>query len=291
MDNRLSVHPVAGSRGGESFLVTSRKSAILVETGYSFSSGRLVDNIRSVLGDRKLDYILLTHSHYDHAGGTPTVKEAFPDAVIAASEICAHVFTKPGALAAMHEMNTSAAMVAGLDNGGPDLTSRLAVDLICAEGDTIKTSDLSIRVMKAKGHTRCCLSYYFEDDSLYIANESAGCQVGPTFQAAFLVSYKDALATIESIKKLAPKYILSPHYKVLSETESAEYPVIAEEVATEAAEFVLSRHRAGQSFEEIYEAFFKRYFTQAIQATGLQPQAAFEANAQAMIPRLIAEMS
>jgi len=291
MDNRLTCTSVTGVKGGESFLITSKESAVLVETGFGCSADKTVSNLKRELDGRKLDHILLTHSHYDHAGGTPAIKAAFPEATIVASETCAYVFTRPGALATIRKMDLSAAEMAGLKDPGPDLTPELSVDLIRNVGDEIKTQDLTIKVISGLGHTRCCQSYFFEEDSLLVATESSGCQVATSFQAAFLVSYKEALLTIEMIRQLAPRYILSPHYRVLTESESAEYPNKAKKEATETADFILSRHKAGASFDEIYSDFVEKYYNQTIRSSGYQPRFAFEVNAKALIPRLIEEMA
>ena len=292
MNNKLTVTPVTGMTGGESFLVTSDGSAVLVETGYSCSSGLLEENIRKALDGRPLDYILLTHSHYDHAGGTPRIKAAWPDAKVVATVACANVFTRPGALNAMREMEINAAEVNGFTDPGPDMTSKLAVDITCTDGDVIRTGDLSIRVVYAPGHTRCCTSYLFEEDSLMVATESTGIDVDGEIQPTFMVSYKDALDTIDSLERIAPKYILLPHFRILNENESERFPAKAKKAAIECADFVMSRHEAGLSLDDIFGQFVEHYYNEHINTLTLRyPLAAFVTNMKVMIPRLIAELT
>ena len=64
-----TVTNVGPVNGGEGFLFVSENTTFLLDDGFSFCGNALVDNIKKVLGDRGLDYILLTHSHYDHVGG------------------------------------------------------------------------------------------------------------------------------------------------------------------------------------------------------------------------------
>ena len=76
---------VGGRPGGDAFLLLTEGHAALVDSGYAFCAGEMVEKIRQNLGERRLDYILLTHSHYDHASGSPNAAEAFPEARVVAS--------------------------------------------------------------------------------------------------------------------------------------------------------------------------------------------------------------
>ncbi|HOX26007.1 MAG TPA: MBL fold metallo-hydrolase [Candidatus Krumholzibacteria bacterium] len=53
--------------------------AFLVDPGPTSTAPRLIERLRA-LGVARLDFILLTHIHLDHAGGTALLVDAFPDA-------------------------------------------------------------------------------------------------------------------------------------------------------------------------------------------------------------------
>jgi metal-dependent hydrolase (beta-lactamase superfamily II) len=55
---------------GKTFLIDDGKTSILYDTGFGFTGDKVANNIKAVLKERKLDYIFLTHSHYDHALGS-----------------------------------------------------------------------------------------------------------------------------------------------------------------------------------------------------------------------------
>ena len=58
------------------YLVTGDRN-MLVDTGSGKGHDRVVAGIRSVLGDARLDMIVLTHCHYDHVGGLGMLMEEF----------------------------------------------------------------------------------------------------------------------------------------------------------------------------------------------------------------------
>lgn len=58
------------------FLVTGGKMNILVDTGPRFMRKRLLRNL-SMLDIRNIDYLVVTHAHFDHAGNAAYLRETF----------------------------------------------------------------------------------------------------------------------------------------------------------------------------------------------------------------------
>ena len=82
--NDLKITDVRVQKGDSAFLIDDGETAILYDTGFGFTGYGVAENIRAVLGERKLDYIFLTHSHYDHALGSAYILRRYPDAKVAA---------------------------------------------------------------------------------------------------------------------------------------------------------------------------------------------------------------
>jgi glyoxylase-like metal-dependent hydrolase (beta-lactamase superfamily II) len=280
---------VSWNPGGTSHLLITKESAFLCDTGFAFCAAETIANIEAALEDqRKLDYILLTHSHFDHAGGVPVISRAFPEAKIVASSYAAEVFTRPGARGAIHDMDVAGARFFGREPV-EDTTAELRVDIEVNDGDVIRTADETIRVYDTHGHTNCSVSYYFENESLLVTSESSGFKFGDVVWPAFLTSYRDSLESIALVERLAPEHLLLPHAGLISGGEAKAYPAAVREETERKADFVMSRHNAGMSDDEIADEFTTAYFYGAIMDTGMQPIESFAANAHALIPRLIAE--
>jgi metallo-beta-lactamase class B len=57
------------------FLVSTPKGLILIDTGFAQNVGPLLANVRALGFDpQRIRYILISHGHFDHAGGTAEVK-------------------------------------------------------------------------------------------------------------------------------------------------------------------------------------------------------------------------
>lgn len=67
-----------------SYLCSDEKVAVIdtVKTGY-FKD--YYDNLKEVLGDRKIDYIIVNHTELDHSGSLRELLEKYPDAVVYAT--------------------------------------------------------------------------------------------------------------------------------------------------------------------------------------------------------------
>ncbi|UTB31788.1 MAG: MBL fold metallo-hydrolase [Methanobacterium sp. ERen5] len=58
-----------------SFLVNSNGNYILVDTGPKRSWKKIKSNIEELLGENKLSYLILTHTHFDHAENIAKIKK------------------------------------------------------------------------------------------------------------------------------------------------------------------------------------------------------------------------
>ena len=132
------VRPMSGDSG---FLIDDGKTSILYDTGFGFTGDKLCENVKKILGSRKLDYIFLTHSHYDHALGTVYVQKEYPDAVVVAGEYAAKIFEKPSAKSTMRSLDRKFARKCGVYEY-EDLIDNLKVDVAVKDGDTSSHSTL-----------------------------------------------------------------------------------------------------------------------------------------------------
>src|ERR1700747_705920 len=85
-EKALRVYFVDVEGGQATLFVTPERQSLLVDTGWPGNGGRDADRIVAATkkaGIRKIDYVLVTHYHVDHAGGLPQLAERIPvEAVI-----------------------------------------------------------------------------------------------------------------------------------------------------------------------------------------------------------------
>ena len=155
----LQINDVRVLPGDSGFLVDDGKTSILYDTGYGFTGEGQYENIKRLLGNRKLDYIFLTHSHYDHVLGTVYVKKYYPDAVVVAGEYAAKIFEKPSAKSTMRSLDRKFARKCGVYEY-EDLIDNLKVDVVVTDGQAVFANDIKFKVINLPGHTKCSIGFY-----------------------------------------------------------------------------------------------------------------------------------
>lgn len=198
--SQLRVVPVGAAPGGECYLLFAGGTTLLVDSGFQFYGPQLVEHLRRTLQGRALDYILLTHSHYDHALGSVFCKQAWPEATVVASRYAAGIFQKPHARALMRRLDAYQAAQCSV-TGAPDCIDALRVDLPVENGDRISLDGDTIRIIALPGHTRCCIGFYLETHQILLAPETLGVPIpSGTVMPAHLVGYQ---MTLDAIAKAA----------------------------------------------------------------------------------------
>jgi competence protein ComEC len=77
----LEIYSIDTEGGQATLLVSPSGQTLLIDTGYAGNSGRDADRIAAAAkasGVKKIDYLLLTHHHSDHAGGVHSLLERLP---------------------------------------------------------------------------------------------------------------------------------------------------------------------------------------------------------------------
>lgn len=263
--------------GDSSFLLDDGKVSILVDSGFGFTGEEMTNKIADYLGDRKLDYIFLTHSHYDHVLGSINAALRYPEAKVVAGAYASKIFAKPTARALMHKLDSEFAKECGYGDYA-DLTEHLKVDIEVEDGDTIKTGDLTWQVIGLPGHTKCSVGYYCVEEKLLIGVESLGVYgKNGIVMPSYLVGYQMVMDSIARVKALNPEKILIPHYGVIEGEEAKVYLMASEKSSVEDAKMIKRAILEGKTDEEIVSMLHEKYYFGYIET--IYPIAAFTLNA------------
>ncbi len=105
-------------------------------------------DMETLIGDTKLQYILLTHGHFDHIGGVSEVMKRYhPQLVIAAED--AEMLRSPA---------KSLAAFSGFRK-----QDMMKQDIIVNDGDTLLVGGITVKVIQTPGHTKGSVCYLAED--------------------------------------------------------------------------------------------------------------------------------
>lgn len=65
------------------YLITGINATALIDTGTGFAVKSTIDSLKTNLNGRSLDYVIVTHRHYDHVGGLGAIIKEFSPKVYA----------------------------------------------------------------------------------------------------------------------------------------------------------------------------------------------------------------
>ncbi len=170
---------VAPPLGANVYLILDEKKA-LIDVGGDFSF--IHRAISKYVDVRELDYIILTHTHFDHASATNDLRE------VSKAEVM------------LHEKEYEFAKVQNFSSSffGIDFPS-FEADRLLNEGDEINLGKLRLRVIHTPGHTPGSVCLYDEDEKIMFTGDTVFPNGG--FGRVDFPGGNPALM-IESLKKL-----------------------------------------------------------------------------------------
>ncbi len=284
----LKITDVRALPGDAAFLIDDGKTSILYDTGFAFTGYSVADNIKKELGKRELDYIFLTHSHYDHALGSAYVLQRYPNARVVAGEYAGNIFAKPTARAKMRELDGKFAKECGVLDY-EDLIDNLRVDIAVCDGEVLKCGDMEFTVIALPGHTKCSVGFYLEENKLLLGCETLGVYFGNnTFVPSYLTGFQMTLDSFSKAKKLDIDGILLPHYGFVDKEEAKTYLESSEKVALETAEKIKELLVSGASKEQAMAYFEETFYKDNVKPA--YPIDAFRLNTSIMIELIEKEL-
>lgn len=273
---------VTGGRGGEAILILGSEKTGLYDCGMACFSDRLIENIHNVLDEqnRTLDYIFLSHTHYDHIGALPYLLKEWPDVKVCGGEKAVKVFASEGAKKTMVRLGNAAKEQFGTDI---EITAEgMRVDIVMSDGDSISLGREKVTAFVTKGHTDCSMSYMLDPQKILFASESTGVINGTGFMyPSILKNFDDAVESALKLKKLEVNDIIVPHYGVLEKGAKKTFFDDFIEAAKAERELIFEGIREGLSDEEILERHKAVYWSEARNVN--QPYPAYKLNAEITI--------
>lgn len=280
---------VTAGDGGEALLMIGSEKTALLDTGMAYCGEQLVENLKGELGQRPLDYVILTHSHYDHVAGLPYLRKEWPELVSMGAAYGKKVLEKPSALKLIKELSKTAWLKYRREEEDPIiLMDGLKIDKVVGEKDKIELGDKEILVIETPGHTNCSLTFVLEPDHIIFPSESIGVYIEKgTFISPILKSYGEVMKSIEKCKEVGAKHIISPHYGQVPDSEVKDYWDNAKASAEEIKDFILRRTAEGATKDELLNEFIIKFRNELV--ADQQPKEAQILNSISVINTILKE--
>ena len=262
--------PVYGIKGRKNYLVDSV---------FTFLAPKILEDLERE--NFVPDYLLLTHSHYDHLGSAPILRKRFPHMKIVASKRTAEILEKPRAIELIKALEKEAEQIFGEES--PYEFEAFPVDITVGEGDRVE----EFEVIETPGHTRCSVSFIFPEKRIIFVGDAAGVEEeGGYIRPQFLSSYSAYLDSLKKILRYSHLDLAMGHGGIFQGPEAEEFLKRSirrtEEFRREIEELYKKTGDPEKVAELIYE---KEYIGMGIK----QPREAYMINLKAMIKAVLKE--
>jgi glyoxylase-like metal-dependent hydrolase (beta-lactamase superfamily II) len=196
------------------WIYADANSAFVVDPGPLTTIPVLLDELHR-LGVRRLDYILLTHIHIDHAGGTGELLRHFPEAMVVCHPAGIRHMCEPKAL-----WEGSLKVLGHVARAYGEIIPVPAESITSAS----RLEDIHVDVIQTPGHAAHHLSFMFDD--LLIAGEVAGvcCNtpqgiyMRPATPPRFDLDI--ALTSLDKVMQRRPQHMIFAHSTMQSDAMS-----------------------------------------------------------------------
>ena len=176
-----------GELGNNCYLITDQASGLSALVDCTDDSKEM----RDFIGSAKLEYILLTHGHFDHIGGVAAISRDYGAKVVISAQDASMLSSGKASLSAFFGIKQ--------DKITPYLT--------VSEGSSLMLGETQIKVLATPGHTKGGVCYLLKD-CIFTGETLFFCSCGrtdfPGGSSKEIMQSLKRLATLEDSLKVYP---------------------------------------------------------------------------------------
>ncbi len=193
------------------YLILGERIA-MIDAGVTVVGPIYKKEIIALTENKGIDFLLLTHSHFDHCGAIPYLRRNLPSFKVCASSVAREVFMKEKAMEHIKALNKEIEDLAPPQKENISI-DKIEVDVVLKEGDRIDMGKgIVIEVLETPGHTRCGLSFYIPSFKAIFFGEAGGViEKDGVIRPQFLSSYNQYVNSIQKMMKLPVEIIGLAH--------------------------------------------------------------------------------
>jgi len=263
--------------------------AMIIEGGIGATAALLADQIKELgIPPAKLKYLALTHTHPDHIGAVPYLKNKWPHLKVIAGSVAAKILKNEEFLKEFTRVDgiiSEILLIKGAIDRWPIVIENpvFDVDVVVKEGDRIDLgAGVTWTAYETPGHAACHVSYYNDSGKILAIGDATGLYDPELY--LFWPNYFDSLdGYCNSIRKLnsIPAKIGALSHNGIIDGDIKHYFQKAMKATEAAHNEVMRRLNAGEDYKKVALDIGRRVYT----FTNMQPFETIHGLTRLMIKR------
>ncbi|GAB6888259.1 hypothetical protein JCM13304A_17580 [Desulfothermus okinawensis JCM 13304] len=198
------------------YLLDGDNEAAILGGGMIYIAPDVVSQIEKFDVDpKKIKKAVILHSHFDHIGILPYLKEKWPWIEVYGSKRAKDLLSKEKVISSIQFMNDIILEKQNMKQKAKELGldfPALEVEKVVSDGDIIKVGNFSLQVLEVPGHSSCSIALYEPNLKALFASDAGGIPMGDDVFTAANSNFDKYLDSLNRMSKLDVNVHLAEHF-------------------------------------------------------------------------------
>ncbi len=161
------------------YLIQNHGEFLLIDTGHRKSLADLERNLKKIIGNQKINYLILTHTHYDHCGNAASIKKAHGSKIIVSNKETEYL--RNGSTPLPRGTNFFTYTLSRL--GNKYAISRYIYHSVLPDIEILDSYFVNdnIKIISTPGHSKGSLTVVVKDQIAIVGDVLFGAKIGSVF--------------------------------------------------------------------------------------------------------------
>ena len=209
------------------YLLMGRNAYTILGGGAAYITPEVLKQLKDFrIEEKKIQRLIILHSHFDHCGMVPFLKKRWPWVEITASARAKELLLSPKIVESIHALN----QVLLTEHGKEELANEMGIEFsgvdverIVKEGDVVVCGDLNMEIIETPGHSSCSIAVYVSKEKAMFASDAGGIPIGSQVFTAANSNFDQYQQSIQKLAEYDIDVYLAEHYGALIGAHGRNY--------------------------------------------------------------------